>query len=236
MTGAMPIGMGPDTPYLDDYNDEALAWAEKNLERADEFDRPWLTSYLIEGYSERGMHDRMMNVAWNNFLSDPGPDSIERLRDAANEIGQWPQWLERIKTLLRDTAKGTYGDKIEPATIGSLLASVMLDEDDDEGAWQAAMEFGAIPPVWLDIADARARNNPADAIAIYRAEIERELESSYNYDLVGEMLTALQKIMVEADQGPEFDRYIDELRTTWTRRKKFIAMLDEYFNAGTLRH
>jgi uncharacterized Zn finger protein len=105
---------------------------------------------------------------------------------------------------------------------------IFLWEKDAESAWQEAQVGGCSNTLWMTLARHREKDHPADALAIYRKQID-PLVSQTNNDAYREaagLIRTIRQLMIRLDQKDQFTAYLNEVRTTHKRKRNFMAMLD----------
>ncbi|MDQ1657111.1 MAG: hypothetical protein QOD41_2194 [Cryptosporangiaceae bacterium] len=153
------------------------------------------------------------------FEAAPDPGTYALLRSAAQEAGEWPGTREWALRILR----GTAGDGADP------LVLALLGEDDVDGAWAAAAEFGCTTPIRLEVAARRGGTHPADAIGVFIAAIDEvvELKTPGAYQRATGLIGALRILHERA--GRDFRCYLDPFKDVHRRKRRF---LDELRRAG----
>ena len=94
-------------------------------------------------------------------------------------------------------------------------------EGDIDAAWDAAQHGGCTRRHWLEVARARARQHPADAIPVLEQEILHTIEGAKRsaYRAAAELAKELRGYAERADQTAEFAAWIGKVRTDNTRRR-----------------
>ncbi len=161
---------------------DAIARAEEglHLHGADE-DAAGLRDFLISAYTRTGHPELALELAWQQFARSGDGTGYRRLRDHLHlaSTGEWPVWRERALARLRERltreAVIARGQNRSHPPDGSLLVEILLEEHDDEAAWQEARTQGCRVDLWLRLAAGRENENPADALGVYQARLEPAL-------------------------------------------------------------
>lgn len=111
----------------------------------------------------------------------------------------------------------------------SELVAALLWEDDAEAAWREAQDGGCRRDLWLALARRREGDHPADALEVYRAQIEPAISHSDNHTYAGavEWLEKVQAIVTRLEQEDAFDEFVRELRERHRAKRNLIKRLDE---------
>lgn len=209
--------------------DKALEWAEKGLAAFPKRTDDRLRDFLADEYHRRGRHDEAIALIWARFSELSTLQHYKELKAHADRANQWPAWRAKAIQLLRDDIAGKkLGNAREPwrwRTDASELIRIHLWEKDTEAAWEEAKRSGCDGPLWLDLAATREKDHPEDALAIYRPIIEPAIESS-DYERAAGFLGKVMKLMIALGREQEFDSYLQQIRTTYKRRKNLMKLLD----------
>jgi hypothetical protein len=202
----------------DGRDDEALAWLERGLS---DFEPDSRLRDLAAGiHVRRGRRDQAGEMLWANFTDCPTLESFRALKEAAAE--GFPPWRERVLGFLADAppAPGSWS----PGR--STLVEILLDEDEIEAAWQAAVDGGCSVGLWLRLARVRAANHPADAIPIVLRAADRAIEARNrdSYQAAARLLTEAKGLFARCDRDDDFRRHMaavrDAHRTKWALRQE----------------
>ena len=149
---------------------KAIEWAERGLEAFPERTDPRLREFLADLYHQRKRHDDATALVWDNFADSPSLATYQSLSKHAERAGQWPQWRQRAIDRLREEAAKQQSRRrgrpwaLGPLRYSSALVAVFLWEKDVEAAWNEAQASGCTHDLWLELADLRASDHPADAL------------------------------------------------------------------------
>ncbi len=217
--------------------DEALEWAEKGAGKFRANPDSRLTTLLVQEYARRGRTQAALDEAWNLFAAQPSVEAFRLLKKQAEILNVWKEWRAKAVGLLDDLSQkeGTarHGAFYPYVDTSTTLVEILLDDDDPDGAWRAAITHGCRNDLWLRLADARAAGHPEDALAIYRARIEEAASGvgRQGYERIVDLLGRMERIMLREGREEEFADEVRRLREMWKRRRTFVAMLDEKFPA-----
>ena len=105
---------------------------------------------------------------------------------------------------------------------------VFLWENDIESAWAQAGSGGCSPRLWLQLADLRQGEHPADAIPIYQEEIERKLGAKNNraYQEAVDMMIRVRALMARAEWEVEFPAYAAQVRASHRAKRNLMKLID----------
>lgn len=150
--------------------DDALAWAERGLKAFPDTDGMRLLEFIADQYHRRKRHEEALALIWRPFTKRPSLADYQRLKRYADRTHTWPHWRERALAELRrpieagTTGKSTRADPWWGRTARDTLVQVFLWENDIESAWATGHGHPLDRNLALELADARAKDHPADAI------------------------------------------------------------------------
>ena len=111
----------------------------------------------------------------------------------------------------------------------SPLVEVFLWEKNVEAAWQEAKAGICHERLWLQLADARAKEHPEDAIAVYRRQVVHLVQLTNNRSYA-EAITLIKKIkplLTRCRGTSSVGDYLAELRLSFKAKRNFMKMLDQ---------
>jgi len=203
--------------------DDATGWAERGLAAFPERTDSRLLDFLCDRYGEAGRDEEAVRLAWETLEASPMLEAYRRLARVAARAGLWESWRERARDALRERPQPHGGrDRSE-------LVAALLWEDDAEQAWHEAREGGCRRDLWLSLARRRERDHPADALEIYRAQIEPAIRHSDNHTYAGaiEWLEKVQAIFARLEREDAFAELVREIRERHRAKRNLIKRLDE---------
>jgi tetratricopeptide (TPR) repeat protein len=120
--------------------DDALAWAERGLEKYRDSQDPRLLTFCVEEALRRGDHVKADAMAWQRFTLRPIASAFAELEAVARQTGSQPQARERALQNLWKMVEHEEGAgkkkraHWEGGTLGELV-SIFLAEGDIDMAW-----------------------------------------------------------------------------------------------------
>jgi len=214
--------------------DKALAWAEKGVRAFPDGRDERLVDFLADEYHRRRRHDEAMDLIWREFAQSPALDSYQHLKEHADRVKQWPAWRDKALAHIRGQLAKEKAQAAKPrhswerAADGSLLVEIFLWEKDAEAAWQEAQANGCSNDLWMQLAKTREKDHPADAVAIYRRQIDPIVNRRNNdaYREAADLLRKVRDLLKRLGQKGEFAEYLAAVRQTHKPKRNFVAMLD----------
>ena len=204
--------------------DEATGWAERGLAAFPEHPDSRLVDFVCDRYGEAGRHEEAVRLAWETLEDSPRLEAYKRLAQVASRPGLWESWRERAHDLLRQGPETVLGGRDR-----SELVAALLWEDEAEEAWREAREGGCRRDLWLALARRREGDHPADALEVYRTQIEPAISHSDNHTYAGavEWLEKVQAVFRRLGQEDAFDELVGEIRQRHRAKRNLIKRLDE---------
>jgi hypothetical protein len=207
---------------------EALEWAERGLRRARQ-PEPGLADFVADRYVAVGRPGDALAVRRDQFAAFRDLVGYERLREAAERGGEWPETREWALGLLREDASGADagGEGWHHArTPEPVLIDALISDADVDGAWEAATGV-ASEAQWLRLADLAAERRPADALAVYlrQAEALKVEAGERAYERLARLLSSARACHDRLGTSAEFDSYLSKLRSENKRKPKLLAIL-----------
>lgn len=212
-------------------HDEALKWAEEGRKAFRYQLNIPLDDFLVGEYHRRKRHDDAIALRWSFFESHPGLDGYQNLKAAASRTKSWQTWREKALALLHQpkSARPRTRDVFSYVdSRASVLIQVFLWEGDPRAALAEARASGFHGHLWLQIAKALEADSPADAIAIYRDQVEPIVRMTNNqaYDQATDIVRRIRDLMAGTGKGADFAPYLDTLRTQHKAKRNFMQRLD----------
>lgn len=228
-----------------DRDDLALGWARRGLDAFPDEHR--LLELIGDVHADAGRRNDAVAADRDLFAAGPSLHRYQRLRRRAEADGRWAEQREHALTVVRngiqhaDTATSGH----EPAgpgrrharsrprsprsRDGSVLVEILLWESESDAAWQAAHRYGCRDGLWLDLAEARGRTHPAQALEVYRRHLDRALEPAdkHAYREVVRLLQTMRPLYSASERSADFDDLVADIRTTRKRRRTLMRYLDE---------
>ncbi|HEX9066260.1 MAG TPA: hypothetical protein VF843_14220 [Streptosporangiaceae bacterium] len=214
---------------------DALAWAERGLRKASRPDAD-LARYVAERYCEQGRTAQAETVLQAWFETDRTAAGYRQLRELAEDAGCWPAVRPWALDLLRAQARhgGQPGQPRQPHQAGPAsrepaIIDALIGDGDIDGAWTEARS-GASERQWLALADLAAPERPAEALAVYRRQIEatRKRTGEVWYERLARLLEAARDCSERLGNLAEFETYLRALRDDQKRKPRLIRVLDAH--------
>ncbi len=213
--------------------DLSLEWALMGKQLFSASEAANLYDFLIAEYEERTEWEKALEIIFARFSAQPSLDCYQRMKGLARRFGAWEVWRDRAIEATRkalDQPLSTFprpaGEKTKPDQ--SILVSILLWDDDEEGAWQAARQGECDEDLWLSLAERRANRQPEDALSVYRRLVLRNIErkNNYAYRRAMELVQRIGRIMRKQKRRDEFFDYVDQLRQTHHAQRNFAELVD----------
>jgi len=170
------------------------------------------------------------------LLNSPTRDRQTEIGPASSPTSEWSLWREKALTHLRAITKARIRSEQaaqrkyswQPEPDHSQLVEIFLWEKNYEEAWQEATAGGCSQYLWLQLADAVAKDQPDRSLPIYRELIGPTLAQTNNaaYEEAIKLLGKMCRAMTRLDRANEFEDYLAALRVEYKRKRNFIKLLD----------
>jgi len=87
---------------------------------------------------------------------------------------------------------------------------------------------GCSPDLWLDLAERREAEDPEDALAVWKGQMEPTIggKNADAYRHAIELLRKIHRVLARLGRSDEFAAYIDDLRANHKRLRNLMKMLD----------
>lgn len=216
--------------------DKALGWAGRGVKDFPKDKLDWrLGEFLANEYHRRKRHDEAMQIIWKQFEETADLGNYGKLQEHADKVkpqSTWQEWREKALNLIRqkiaESKKQTTNIWSYHRSDNSLLVRIFLQENLPEAAWQEALAGGCSEDLWLELADLREKDQPTDALKIYRERIAPKVKEGNNqaYDQAVKWVKKAQELMERLGRKEEFEDYLTELRVNFKIKRNFIKLLD----------
>lgn len=207
----------------------ALQWARRGADCFAAAEAGELYEFLAGEYQTSGEWREALAILFARFRAWPSLRGYQKIADCARQAGEWAEWRERVLDVLQRTDDG--GD-ISPATHSpaadqSTLVGILLFENEDEAAWQAARQGECSDDLWQEIARRRARTHPEDALRIFKQLVERfaSRKNRYSYAAAVETLRGIKLLLKRQHREEEFIPYVEGLCRTHRAQHSLVKML-----------
>ncbi len=215
-------------------DDAAMQWAERGARAFSEHTDGRLREFLIEEYHRRKRDNEAIAISWTAFREQPGLEAYETLQKSASRAKQWPEWRDKALALLRqEIASSQKRQSLSRWTLPvggdhSELVKIFLWEGDAETAWAEAKSGGCYNGLWFRLAEARAKENPEDAVQVYAVQLKRALlpAQPQAYKEAVEILRKIHKLQARIGKEAEFPILIQSIRAQYKARRNLIKLFD----------
>jgi uncharacterized Zn finger protein len=215
-------------------HDLARDWAERGIKAFPQRVDWSLGEFLANAYHRDKRHDDALALIWKLFTEYRSLEGYKSLKTHAGKAGRWKEWKPKALAYLREHAakeKAKAGGGRwagYPRTDHSNLVRILLWERDVEAAWKEAKEGGCTGDLWMQLAEKREKDHPADAVEVYRKRIAPTLGRTNNeaYREVVGLLRKMRGLMVRIGKKAEFGRLLAEVRAGNKQKRNFVKMLD----------
>jgi len=225
--------------------DKALAWAERGVAASTGTDGAMLRRFVAEEYRHRDRHADALRIIWIEFRESPSLQAYQRLEDFARAAEDWDDWRGQALALVRKTVAAE-GAKPALRTSWSyrrrdhsLLVEIFLHEGSADEAWAEAQSGGCDERLWLQLADLRKKNYPADAKAVFLRFAEQAIakESGGKYDDAVHLLERAAAAAQVMGKSMQFHTELDALLLNYKVKRnlhKRVAVRREHLYLNTV--
>jgi uncharacterized Zn finger protein len=215
-------------------DDAAMRWAERGAQAFPEHTDSRLRQFLIEEYHSRNRHDESVAIAWAEFREQPGLDGYVILHRSASRAKQWPAWRAKAIELLHDEIAATKKRQSKSgwgsyaSANHSEMVRIYLWEGDLDAAWAEAKHGGCHNDLWFRLAEAREKDHPEDALAVYGEQLNRALQHALPraYQETVEILRKLYPLKMRVGKEFEFAALVGSIRATYKARRNLMKLLN----------
>lgn len=210
--------------------ESALEWAERGVKAFPDDMRIW--DFLIDEYSRRGRYEDALEYAWKAFMGRSNLGQYQQLKTLADPVGKWPELREKALSVIRERIVERRPRQVFTSWSDTFnrspLVEIYLWENDAESALAEARQGGCSRELWLQLAGRLEETHPEDAIAIYKTQIEDQIEetNNYAYEAAVCLLQKLGRLMIRCERKDEFKGYRESLRKTYFRKRNFVKLLE----------
>jgi len=210
---------------------EALAWAERGRKAFPRDLDPRLVDFLADAYHREKRDEEAIALAWEYFIGHPRLDAYLRLAKCAGRAKAWKTWRDKALVHIRTELKhpDRKGGAWHWTGAGhTLLVEIFLHEGDSDAALAEAKSGGCAGSAWTQIAQARQKDHPQDAAAIYRNAIDAIIDHKHNraYDEAAELAGKIKALMQRAGQKEEFAAWLEALRLKHKAKRNFMQRIE----------
>lgn len=212
-------------------HDEALKWAEDGRKAFPDHRTGPLADFLVTEYHRRKRHDDAIALRWLGFSRHPSLQAYEQLKHAADKAKTWERWRDKALAALRPAPAqaaqprhpGYWGD-----SKSSVLIQIFLWEGTPKMALDQARAARCPLHLWLEIARALEKADAADAIVIYREQIDPVIAHTrdHAYEDATKLVQRVRDLLAGAGRSAEFASWLDGLRARHKAKRNFMKRLD----------
>jgi uncharacterized Zn finger protein len=200
-------------------DDEALAWAKRGIAQTSGWQVSQLYDLACDVHARRKESLEVLALRRAQHERIPSSSTYRALRTTADALDAWP--------LEQDAARATLQRADSRGFVDALLGDGEIDL-----SWSAAV---AVPPdalgpdLWLRLAEARERERPADALAVYQRIADDVLATADRraYRSAAQILKRARAAAQAAGALDAFGEYLARLREQYRRRPTLIDILDK---------
>ncbi|MGS0896473.1 SWIM zinc finger family protein [Burkholderia stagnalis] len=215
--------------------DEGLAWAERGMRETKDRHDDRLLSFCIDEQLRRRAFDRADELAWQRFVHHPTAQAFHALMKVAKATKRRDAVKELAISHLLDLARareasrrtGTAARHWEPSPRTELV-KLLLAERNDAAAWDAFVGGPVEVAVWPEMAAARAKTHPEDAIALYHRYLPFAVDhgaGNARYDQAFGVVRDIRALRTAHRQHAAFAAELEAIRTTYRAKRNFIKLL-----------
>ena len=216
-------------------DEEALAWAQRGLrEFAVSLYTGGLRDFVVVELQRHGRHEEAVAMVWEDFCRFGNLEHFRQLKRTAEAVpGGWEPWRKKAFAHLREHIKqGKRTAKKKGwnhAPDHSALVEILLDEGNVDEAWEEARGGGCHGRLWMQLAAAREKQHPADALHVYQERLTPTIakggQSAYREAV--DLLKRVRKLFGRLERKADFAVYCGEVRQTHRQKRSLLRLLDE---------
>lgn len=110
----------------------------------------------------------------------------------------------------------------------SLLVEIFLFEKESDAAWKEANEGGCSDSLWRTLAEAREKDHPTDAIAVYQKMINPIVDRKNNgsYEEARGLILKIKALMARTGEESKFASYLNSVKIAHKSKRNFMKLLE----------
>ena len=208
--------------------DEAVSWCKRGL--AEHADRQRqlgpLRELLAQLHRDRDDVTAAVDVFWAGFEQLPSLDGYRRLVREAAQVDERARRqtaaIEYLKRSLDDAVRAR--SEHQAHNVAATIVEVLLFEGDIDEAWRFATEHECAQRLWMQLAWARERAHPEDAIPIYEREIETLIEKKNDsgYRAAVKLMAHVESLQARLERTDAFADFIERVRSVHGRKTNLM--------------
>jgi uncharacterized Zn finger protein len=133
------------------------------------------------------------------------------------------------KLVKQEESSGKAKRKDWQTSTRSELVELFIDEGDDAAAWEAFIGGQVSTQLWPQMAVARGKTHPRDAIALYHELLSVAVMqggTNARYDEAFEVVRAIRRLREGLGEQVQFAAELTAIRSTYRAKRNFIKLLD----------
>ncbi|MCG5078513.1 SWIM zinc finger family protein [Paraburkholderia tagetis] len=213
--------------------DEGLAWAERGITESGKNVDQRLLDFCIQEYLRRGEFEKVDVTAWQRFDLRPGAEAFAELMKVADATGRHNATRERALSHLwasvkREESTAQSKRNVWQALTRTELVKIFLSQADSDAAWDAFTGGPVAAHIWPQIAVARAKTHPHDAIALYHRLLPIAADNgtrNARYDEAFSIVRTIGKLRAELKEHAVFANELESIRQTYRAKRNFMKLL-----------
>lgn len=218
-------------------HDDALSWALQGIERFPKPADERLLDFCVDAYLRRGDAVSANDYAWWRFIARPLTKTFTELMAVAKatntKAALRERALEHMWSLVKQAEEGVKDRRNawQPHA-RSELVSMFLSEQDVDAAWHVFQGGPVSSSLWAELAEARSRTHPHEAISLYHRLLPFALkEGSFGsrYDAGVEVVRRIGALRKALKEEAEFISELNVIRNTWRAKRNFMKLLDALY-------
>lgn len=213
--------------------DEGLAWAERGIAESGESIDQRLLDFCIDAYLRRGEFGKADARAWRRFEMHPTAPAFAALMKVATATGRHDEIREQALTHLRALVTEEEAAEKSKHTVGqsstrSELVRIFIAEKENDKAWETFNGGPVGTRLWPDMAVARGKTHPHDAIVLYHRLLPVAVQAgtcNARYDEAFDVVRAIGMLRTKLGEQAEFAGELEGIRTAYRAKRNFIKLL-----------
>lgn len=209
----------------------AFRWAARGASEFPDARDERLAEFLVDRYQTLGRHAEALAILWDQFRERPALAGYQALQRYTQPIGRWDEWRAEALVFLREQVGAA---KTRPTRFGVLgradyteMVRILLWEGRPDDAWREAQEGGCADDLWLHLACEREQDHPEDALKVYSPRVGPMVAAATgDYSEPVRLLLRVKRLMTRLGRQDEFARDIEDLRSTFKRKRNFLKLLN----------
>ena len=215
-------------------HDDALAWAERGLAEPGKNVDQRLLDFCIQEYLRREEFEKADAAAWQRFGLRPVAEGFAELMKVADATARHDAIRERALSHLwaavkREESTAQSKRTMWQAFTRTELVRIFLSEADSDAAWDAFSSGPVATHIWPQMAVARAKTHPHDAIALYHRLLPIAAENgtrNARYQEAFGVVQAIGRLRAKLGEQVMFASELNEIRAMYRAKRNFIKLLE----------